>query len=63
MRADPRKGLVYVEVGDDELIHFKWKDRTRGSPFLVTFFKFLFIACFYTFKATWKMISLYFKTT
>jgi len=31
MSADPRKGLVFVEIGDDELVHFKWKDRTKGK--------------------------------
>ena len=46
MSADPRKGLVFVEVGDDELIHFKWKDRTRGNPFFLNFNEFLFMAMF-----------------
>ena len=28
---DKRKGLVMVEQGDDQLMHFKWKDRTNGN--------------------------------
>jgi 26S proteasome regulatory subunit N13 len=39
MSADTRKGLVFVEVGDDDLIHFKWKDRTKGNK-RIDFFKF-----------------------
>ena len=29
--ADKRKGLIQVEQGDDDLMHFKWKDRTSGT--------------------------------
>ena len=30
--ADKRKGLVTVEQGEqDQLMHFKWKDRTSGN--------------------------------
>jgi len=29
--ADKRKGLIQVERGDDDLMHFKWKDRTSGT--------------------------------
>jgi len=28
---DKRKGMVMVEQGDDQLMHFKWKDRTSGN--------------------------------
>jgi len=35
MSADTRKGLVFVEIGDDDLIHFKWKDRTKGNLILL----------------------------
>ena len=28
---DKRKGMVMVEQGDDQLMHFKWKDRTNGN--------------------------------
>jgi len=28
---DKRKGQVMVEQGDDQLMHFKWKDRTTGT--------------------------------
>jgi len=28
---DKRKGLVMVEQGDDQLMHFKWKDRSSGN--------------------------------
>merc|ERR1711997_173530 len=28
---DKRKGMVMVEQGDDQLMHFKWKDRTSGT--------------------------------
>ena len=31
---DKRKGQVMIEQGDDQLMHFKWKDRTSGM-FLV----------------------------
>merc|ERR1719394_768649 len=29
--ADKRKGLIQVEQGDDDLMHFKWKDRSSGT--------------------------------
>merc|ERR1712029_601300 len=29
--ADKRKGMIQVEQGDDDLMHFKWKDRTSGT--------------------------------
>jgi len=28
---DKRKGMVMVEQGEDQLMHFKWKDRTSGT--------------------------------
>ena len=28
---DKRKGQVMIEQGDDQLMHFKWKDRTTGK--------------------------------
>jgi len=28
---DKRKGQVMIEQGDDQLMHFKWKDRTTGT--------------------------------
>ena len=28
---DKRKGMVMVEQGDDQLMHFKWKDRTTST--------------------------------
>ena len=28
---DKRKGMVMVEQGDDQLMHFKWKDRISGN--------------------------------
>jgi len=28
---DKRRGMVMVEQGDDQLMHFKWKDRTSGN--------------------------------
>ncbi len=28
---DKRKGMVMVEQGDDQLMHFKWKDRSNGT--------------------------------
>merc|ERR1719394_648510 len=29
--ADKRKGMIQIEQGDDDLMHFKWKDRTSGT--------------------------------
>uniref|UniRef100_A0A0K2UGB2 Proteasomal ubiquitin receptor ADRM1 homolog n=1 Tax=Lepeophtheirus salmonis TaxID=72036 RepID=A0A0K2UGB2_LEPSM len=31
VHPDKRKGLVLIEQGDDQLMHFKWKDRSTGS--------------------------------
>eukprot|EP00732_Lithocolla_globosa_P001887 Lithocolla_globosa_v1_NODE_1074_length_2895_cov_15.340845.p2 type:complete len:369 gc:universal NODE_1074_length_2895_cov_15.340845:1694-2800(+) len=31
VKPDKRKGLVYMEQGDDSLMHFCWKDRTTGA--------------------------------
>ena len=31
VNPDKRKGLVYVHQSDDGLMHFCWKDRTRGK--------------------------------
>jgi len=28
---DKRKGMIQIEQGDDDLMHFKWKDRTSGT--------------------------------
>ncbi|GAV04968.1 hypothetical protein RvY_15165-2 [Ramazzottius varieornatus] len=30
--ADPRKGMVYVNKGDDDLPHFCWRERSATSP-------------------------------
>lgn len=31
VKPDTRKGLVYMDVGDDSLLHFFWKDRTTNK--------------------------------
>eukprot|EP00096_Caligus_rogercresseyi_P008623 TRINITY_DN2782_c0_g1_i3.p1 TRINITY_DN2782_c0_g1~~TRINITY_DN2782_c0_g1_i3.p1 ORF type:complete len:370 (-),score=180.80 TRINITY_DN2782_c0_g1_i3:1682-2791(-) len=31
VHPDKRKGLVYIEQGEDQLMRFKWKDRVSGS--------------------------------
>ena len=31
VHADKRKGQVYVYQSDDSLMHFCWKDRTKGT--------------------------------
>ncbi|CCJ30694.1 unnamed protein product [Pneumocystis jirovecii] len=30
VKADTRKGMVFMKVGHDDLVHFCWKDRTTG---------------------------------
>ncbi|XP_055341352.1 proteasomal ubiquitin receptor ADRM1-like [Paramacrobiotus metropolitanus] len=32
VHADPRKGLVYITKGDDELLHLYWKERNGTTP-------------------------------
>ena len=29
---DPRKGIVYMSKGDEDLVHFCWKERAGASP-------------------------------
>ena len=29
--ADTRKGLVYMKLMEDQLLHFYWKDRSTGE--------------------------------
>ncbi|PKK79345.1 adhesion regulating molecule [Rhizophagus irregularis] len=31
LKADERKGLVYMDQGDDQLMHFYWKDRKNNA--------------------------------
>lgn len=31
VHPDKRKGMIIIERGDDQLMHFKWKDRTSGD--------------------------------
>ncbi|RIB04443.1 proteasome complex subunit Rpn13 ubiquitin receptor-domain-containing protein [Gigaspora rosea] len=31
LKADERKGLIYMDQGDDQLMHFYWKDRKTGN--------------------------------
>ena len=33
VKADPRKGTVYINKGeDDSLLHFCWRERSASSP-------------------------------
>ncbi|CAG8455310.1 10090_t:CDS:2 [Paraglomus occultum] len=36
VKPDDKKGLVYMDQGDDGLMHFYWKDRKTGTVELVT---------------------------
>uniref|UniRef100_A0A1D1YY88 Proteasomal ubiquitin receptor ADRM1 n=1 Tax=Anthurium amnicola TaxID=1678845 RepID=A0A1D1YY88_9ARAE len=31
LKADERKGLIYMDQGDDQLMHFYWKDRKNNT--------------------------------
>ncbi|CAG8601070.1 8331_t:CDS:2 [Acaulospora morrowiae] len=31
LKADERKGLIYMDMGEDQLMHFYWKDRKTGT--------------------------------
>ncbi|CAG8710877.1 8309_t:CDS:2, partial [Dentiscutata erythropus] len=31
LKADERKGLIYMDQGEDQLMHFYWKDRKTGK--------------------------------